>query len=112
MPDDEISRVEAAIRRVEASEPTLESATNASIRLRTGQDRSRIVGFVFWAYVGFIAAITVDLLYHGLWRGENVFTDFSEILKIAVVPIVTLVIGYYFGAEKAEQSKSDRQSGQ
>jgi hypothetical protein len=40
----------------------------------------------------------------GFVSQEMVFDSFTEVMKIAVIPIVTLVIGYYFGSEKAEQS--------
>ena len=36
-----------------------------------------------------------------LWWHEDRFADISEIIKIAVIPIVTLVIGYYFGTSRS-----------
>jgi len=41
-----------------------------------------------------------------LWRGfthhdETTVTNLSELIKIAILPIVTLVIGYYFGTAKS-----------
>jgi hypothetical protein len=34
--------------------------------------------------------------------GDDTFGNMAEIIKIAVVPVVTLVIGYYFGSTKSE----------
>jgi len=31
---------------------------------------------------------------------EDVFDSIAEIIKVTVVPVVTLVIGYYFGCER------------
>ena len=45
----------------------------------------------------------VYLLYRGFFYQEKVFDSFAEVIKIAIVPIVTLVIGYYFGTEKADK---------
>jgi hypothetical protein len=104
LPEDEISRIEALIGRAEENEPTLDNATKARIRLRVGQDRSKIVLIVFLVYLGVISAIIFYLLYRGYFCQEMVFDSFTEVMKIAVIPIVTLVIGYYFGSEKAEQS--------
>ena len=104
MPEDEIGRIEELIGRAEANESTLDRETSARIRLRVGQDRSSIVLFVFWVYSGIIAAIGIYLLYRGIVCQEAVFDHFTEVMKIGVVPIVTLVIGYYFGSEKVEGS--------
>jgi ABC-type nitrate/sulfonate/bicarbonate transport system permease component len=61
------------------------------------------VGYVFGAYCGTIGAIVIYLLYRGYYFQEKVFDNFTEIVKIAIVPIVTLVIGYYFGTEKSDK---------
>jgi hypothetical protein len=103
VPEDDIGRIEASIRQAEAGESTLDSAIKARNRLRAGKDRSIIVLVVFIVYILVIAAIVGYLLYRAVAFQENVFNSFSEILKIAVVPIVTLVIGYYFGTERADR---------
>jgi hypothetical protein len=36
-----------------------------------------------------------------IWGQEDAFDNIFEVVKVAVIPIVTLVIGYYFAAEKA-----------
>jgi hypothetical protein len=56
-----------------------------------------------WLYVGTIASLIAFLLLTGLLRGDdNAFSYLSDLLKVAVLPVVTLVIGYYFGTEKSE----------
>ena len=103
MPETEIDTVEQAIERAIASESTLDRAIWARYRLRVGKDRSIIVLIVFAVYSGVIAAAIAFLLYRGIYLSEPVFDSFSEVIKIAVIPIVTLVIGYYFGTEKTER---------
>lgn len=100
MPDSEIDSVEARIGQAVAKEPTLDDAIKARNSLRVGQDRSAIVVIVFAVYSGVIAAAVLFLLYRGYFFQDKVFDNFTEIIKIAVLPIVTLVIGYYFGTEK------------
>jgi hypothetical protein len=51
-------------------------------------------------YVGAISLCLGLLVWHGL-AGQSDFAvvskDFADLIKTAVVPIVTLVLGYYFG---------------
>jgi hypothetical protein len=103
LPESEIDTVEQLIVRAAASESTFHHAIQARNRLRLGQDRSNIVLVVFVVYSGVIAAAIVYLLYRGIYFKEPVFDSFTEVMKIAVIPIVTLVIGYYFGTEKIER---------
>jgi hypothetical protein len=104
--ESEIDKVERAIGRAAASESTFDQAIQAHNSLRVGQDRSNIVLIVFLIYSGVIAATITYLLYRGIFFKEPVFDSFTEVMKIAVIPIVTLVIGYYFGTEKIERHLS------
>ena len=61
------------------------------------KNRGLIVVCVISVYTGVITAITLYLIYKGIATGSAEFANLSELVKIAVVPIVTLVIGYYFG---------------
>jgi hypothetical protein len=36
----------------------------------------------------------------GLLANEDRFDDISELIKVGVVPVLTLVVGYYFGTER------------
>jgi hypothetical protein len=66
------------------------------------KDRSSIARWVILLYCCVVAAAVLYLLFRGIWWGENVFDDISDLIKTAIVPIVTLVIGYYFGVAKSE----------
>ena len=67
---------------------------------RADFDRSRIAMTVMAVYAGAIALSVLFLV----WRGRSgrddfsiVSKEFADLIKTAVVPIVTLVLGYYFG---------------
>ena len=65
------------------------------------RNRDLIVMCVILAYVSSIIVIMVYLLLVGWPPNANSFQNMSEILKIGVIPIVTLVIGHYFGSKSA-----------
>ena len=39
-------------------------------------------------------------MYRGIYSNEDVFDSMAEIIKVAVVPVVTFVIGYCFARER------------
>ena len=63
-------------------------------------DRSFIVKWVVYLYVASIGVTIAYLIGRGLWCHEDHFRDVSELIKIAIIPILTLVIGYYFGSSR------------
>lgn len=67
---------------------------------RADFDRSFIAKMVMVVYVGALSLCLGLLVWHGL-TGQGDFAavskDFADLIKTAVVPIVTLVLGYYFG---------------
>jgi hypothetical protein len=67
---------------------------------RADFDRSRIAMTVMAVYAVGIACSMVFLIWRGL-SGKDDFSivsrDFSDLIKTGIVPIVTLVLGYYFG---------------
>jgi hypothetical protein len=64
------------------------------------QDRSFIVKGVFFLYLGAIGSLAVFYLYRGFRFDDNTaISSLVDLIKIAVLPVVTLVIGYYFGTK-------------
>jgi hypothetical protein len=107
LPNEQIDHIEALISGAQEKEPSLENIINARANLQTGKDRSTIVIIVFSIYAGIILLLSINLLYRGFYLQEKVFDNFTEVIKVAVVPIVTLVIGYYFGTEKSTKQRND-----
>jgi membrane-anchored glycerophosphoryl diester phosphodiesterase (GDPDase) len=102
----EIDDIQAELSQLKGKEGGLDSATHETITKlgawRHSKDRSFIVRWIVYLYCSSIAACLVYLIIKGIYRNEDVFTSISEVIKVAVVPIVTLVIGYYFGTAKNE----------
>ena len=76
-----------------------EAATEAAERL-SAQDRSKIALIIVLLYAGVIGTSVLYLVVRGWCCNVNTFGDISELVKIAVIPIVTLIIGYYFAKSK------------
>ena len=52
------------------------------------------------AIYGFSIFVCILYLgYRGIYSNEDVFDSIAEIIKVAVVPVVTFAIGYYFACE-------------
>jgi type VI protein secretion system component VasF len=76
-----------------------QNAVNAINQLRHHRDRSFIGRAVISLYVGVVAAMVLYLLWS---HDDHTFSNLSELLKVSVLPVVTLAIGYYFGTAKSE----------
>lgn len=66
------------------------------------RDRSAIAKRIVWLYVSVIGATAAYLISFGLIKQLNEFGNLSELVKIAVLPVITLVLGYYFGSHRPE----------
>ena len=90
--------------------PKLEEIKDSLQRVARGLARNAaalstsalIVRWVVRLYAFSVAVSIGYLIYRGIWGKEDTITSISEIIKIAVIPILTLVIGYYFGSSKAD----------
>ena len=90
-------------RALDDVERNFNAANQVVDRLEHAQqaDRSFIVRWVVWLYVGSIGVAIVYLgVVQGLRWNEDFLDGISELIKVAVVPVVTLVIGYYFGTSR------------
>jgi hypothetical protein len=61
-----------------------------------------IVRWVVRLYAITVAVSIGYLIFRGIWLKEDTITNISEIIKIAIIPIVTLVIGYCSGSSRAD----------
>jgi hypothetical protein len=97
---DRQSALSARIARVEASvNRTIQSVAQQQDRSIQQQDRSWIARWIIRMFVIVIAAVLVILTLQGLLNGDwkQVAMEATDLIKSAVLPIVTLVLGYYFG---------------
>jgi uncharacterized membrane-anchored protein len=94
------SALSARIARVEASvNKAIDSVAEQQIRTVQQRDRSWIARQIIWMFVIAVIAVLVILALQGWLTGnwEKVATEATDLVKSAVLPIVTLVLGYYFG---------------
>jgi hypothetical protein len=60
------------------------------------KDRSFIIKMIVWLFVSSVGGYLVYLLGKGWACGTDTSSAMLEVIKIAVLPVVTLAIGYYF----------------
>jgi hypothetical protein len=99
----EYEQIRADLRSVDKFPLNFDAAYDAPARAdatrRQSADRSFIVYAVICLYVSSIGLALLYLFILGVWYREEVFHDMAEIVKVAILPVLTLVIGYYFGTK-------------
>jgi hypothetical protein len=96
----EIESIERSLGEAKTQETALAERIQTIETVRRGLDRSFIVRCVMAAYLFAIVVCIIYLIIRGLYCREDTFDNIAEIIKIAVVPVVTFVIGYYFATER------------
>lgn len=94
-------------QELRATERNLEQGQKAlaeySQRLQQ-DDRSSIARVIVFSFVGLIALAVVFVAIGTLFKGWAEWKDaakfFTDLLSSVLLPVVTLVIGYYFGKDK------------
>jgi|SRR5476651_594378 hypothetical protein len=102
-PRDPTERFAAVEQKAAGSENTVRSASNLD-----DFDRSFIAKGIIWVYGGAIAvgfllllARAVSFVIRANDDWEKIATDAGDLIKTSILPIVTLVLGYYFGKSKS-----------
>ena len=102
--DEAEKNLSEAARNVDKLDADLPAAIDKFARLlalRRAGERKFLVYLVGGLYAFSVAAIILYLFFRSICAPEDAFDNIFEVVKVAVIPIVTLVIGYYFAAEKA-----------
>jgi hypothetical protein len=94
------SQIAATEELVKQSQKALEERNK---RLQA-DDRSHIAKVIIWAFVALMAfvvlAVIAGLAYFGDWEQISEPAKFlMAVLSSVMLPVVTLVIGYYFGSK-------------
>ena len=81
-----------------------DEAVQGRLSRQQADDRSAIAKIIVWAFVVLMAwtvvAVTLGMIFFE-WEALSEPAKFlMTILSSVMLPVVTLVIGYYFGAEK------------
>jgi hypothetical protein len=86
----------------QSKDSLLRVARGLGANARAMSTSSLIVRWVVRLYALAVAVTLGYLIFRGIWLKEDTIVNISEIIKIAILPILTLVIGYYFGSSKAD----------
>ena len=92
----EIEKAEAELAQTRLSQEQVAAA----VGLEHIKGRTFIVRWIVWLYVGSLIVAGSYIFIRLFIDQEDRFKDISELIKIGVIPILTLVVGYYFGAER------------
>ena len=98
-PADDLRAAQEAVAHTQSSEESV-GRNLQNFDEVAKKDRSLIVKIVIGVYSGAIALFVFYFLYIGLFRFVDVSSGLADLIKVAVLPIVTLVIGYYFGSSR------------
>ena len=103
------SSVDEAIRAQDERVRRTEESVEYHKRLLS-QDRSKIAKRIIWLFMIASLGTILFIAYAVLWSAtppasgwENAAQLMVTILSSVILPVVTLVIGYYFGSEAKEQ---------
>jgi hypothetical protein len=111
-----LDQINDQIRDLRSENREVEEAIDDQIKKQRAMDQSRIAWVIIWAFVVAIGSIFL-LVIGGLLFGpecaesrpdcdpgrwEDPATFLLGIVSSVLLPVVTLVLGYYFGKEKSE----------
>jgi hypothetical protein len=98
--------IDGILQSFTASKKTLDDVQAEGER-RRNRDRSFIVYAVVGLYAIAIGLSVIYLVIRGAFYGEDVFDSLMEIVKVGILPILTLVIGYYFGTKDQTSDRKE-----
>lgn len=97
------------IDELQVENQSVQEKVDDEIRRQRAKDQSRIAWVIIWAFVAAIGGIFLLVLGQLLVTGANTGTNAGwkepaeflvNIVSSVLLPVVTLVLGYYFGKEK------------
>jgi cytochrome bd-type quinol oxidase subunit 1 len=100
------------INDLQSENRTVEETVDDHVKRQRAKDQSRIAWVIVWAFVVSIALIFFLVIFV-LWNDcsgtdlnclqwKEPATFLLSIVSSVLLPVVTLVLGYYFGKEKAQ----------
>ena len=100
-----MSDIDQALRTAEKNVAEGQKALDDYSQRRQQDDRSLIAKLIVYSFVGLIGFVVLilaaALFYFRDWKSiEDAAKFLVAILSSVLLPVVTLVIGYYFGKEK------------
>lgn len=103
-PNRSLETAMSAIDMADSDVEALQAKTDSLIQMQTAQERghvrSRVTLVVIWGYVVLLAAIVLYLVFRAP-DSTDVPNLLLELVKVAALPVVTFVIGHYFGSNSS-----------
>ena len=96
MPE-ELEEVRGRVADIERQRGALSRPFEEPIPYRE-QIRWRLTRVILFGYVIAVGAVIVYVILDGWRSGQSRFVELLDIIKVAMLPVVTFVIGYYFGS--------------
>jgi len=94
-PNNVDERIAAVAPQVDEAKRTVQAASQSQADADRSWIAHQIINIFVWVVGGVLALLTVQGMMTGQW--SLVASQAAELIKTAVLPIVTLVLGYYFG---------------
>ena len=79
----------------------LEAAIRVHKALADTRVRSHITLLVIRCYVIGLGLILAYIAIRGLNTPDDVFDNLIEVIKVGILPVVMLILGYYFGSSSS-----------
>jgi len=96
----DLDELERLISQSEGGNATLSDVFAAFGQFRANLDRWKIARLVVWLYALTIGVIVFYLVVRYWFAGEDVYPQLSDTMKVSIVPVLTFVLGYYYGTAR------------
>ena len=97
--------IQKRIAELENKNREVNQTVDEKISLERAKDQSFIAKLIIWTFVALISVMFIFVVVSALFQSPDKWQAASKFLLEAVssvmLPVVTLVLGYYFGKEKA-----------
>jgi len=104
--DERIARALGSLQRTNATLTSRRQSIEDELRSKHAQDQSDIARLIVWLFAISFCASGLLMTVAFVWRPDG-WLELAEkliaMLSSILLPIVTLVIGYYFGTEKRKK---------
>lgn len=97
MASNEFDTLFADINESEQLVTSNEDQVIASLRLREGKSRQFLTYIIIIVYSIVVVGTFLVLAYKAICGKPEAVSNIFELLKIGIVPVVTFVVGYYYG---------------
>jgi hypothetical protein len=97
LPEQDVNDLIALIEVGEGSKQTLDDVIRAHSEISRENVRWKVTSVVIWVYAVVILSTIFYLIISSFVYSEDMFGNIIEVIKIALIPVVTFIVGYYYG---------------